>query len=59
MKHDFKSYQSADTAWRYESQIKLIKNDIEKAETKLAELKLRLKKLEDNPPLYDTFNWSA
>lgn len=59
MHDDFRSYQSAETEWRYRSAITRLKEDIKNTESLLATQKNKLAYLEAHPPLYEHFNWSA
>jgi len=53
------TYQTSDTAWRYENQLARAKADIANMRNLLAVAEQRVKYLEDHPPLYAYFNWSA
>jgi hypothetical protein len=56
---DLYSYQSAETAWRYDLYLKDHKSYIEHLKLALAKEQERLEWLEKHPPLYHLFNWSA
>jgi hypothetical protein len=56
---DLSSYQSSETAWRYDSAIFRAECDIKQARLDLDKAEKRLKDLKDKPPLYHLFNWSA
>lgn len=55
----FTDYQSAETAWRYNSQRSSLQRSIEDAEKALERLRATLAELESKPPRYELFNWSA
>ncbi len=59
MRDDLSDYQSADTAWRYENRVARLKADIANTEALLRTQKEALRALEEHPPLYHLFNWSA
>jgi hypothetical protein len=59
MEHDFASYQSPETVWRYSFRITQLQEEIQRAEQRLVECKERLAELESHPPLIHLFNWSA
>jgi prefoldin subunit 5 len=56
---DIASYQSSETAWRYDSRVGRLKEKIEQTQNLLQTLEEELKQLEARPPLYHLFNWSA
>lgn len=53
------SYQSAETAWRYDTYMSDAKRELAEAERALASALARIAWLEAHPPLSDLFNWSA
>lgn len=57
--HDFASYQSKETAWRYDSRMTMTLRKIEDCYAKMDTAQQELIYLLEHPPLYDTFNWSA
>lgn len=59
MDHDFRSYQSPETAWHYGQQILDARQKKEEAELAMREAEETLRWLQDHPPLYYAFNWSA
>lgn len=59
MTDDLSSYQSADTAWRYDLLVHDAEKDMARAEQLLDEAKARLDWLRAHPPLREYFNWSA
>lgn len=56
---DLRGYQTAETAWRYDSQVARLKADIANTEALLATQRAALKYLYDRPPMYKLLNWSA
>lgn len=56
---DLRGYQTAETAWRYNSQIGRLSTEIAHFELELAVRKARLNEIQKRPPLYHLFNWSA
>lgn len=59
MEHNFYSYQSAETEWRYEVHISRAKDEINRLEALLKIEKNKLDELESKPPMTHLFNWSA
>ena len=59
MNENFSTYQTADTAWRYEIYMSLAREAESKALGDLAAAVARLDKLRAHPPLDHLFNWSA
>jgi hypothetical protein len=56
---DATSYQSADTEWRYYSQLSRAQDALEEALRNLEATEQRLAYLKARPPLTHLFNWSA
>lgn len=57
--NDFTDYQSSDTVWRYDFQVRDAEERIERLRNDLAKIMADLAWLKDHPPLYEYFNWSA
>jgi hypothetical protein len=53
------TYQTADTAWRWQSRKDRLEDEIENLEIELDKRRDALIWLERRPPLYHLFNWSA
>jgi hypothetical protein len=56
---DFTSYQSAETEWRYYSQLSRANDALEKALDDVRKAEAWIARLEARPPLTHLFNWSA
>ncbi len=56
---DFTSYQTADTAWRFHTRKLRAWEKLKTALDEAAKAKQELEYLEQHPPLWHLFNWSA
>ncbi len=59
MSDDLSSYQSSNTAWRYDNRLARLRDEIANLEQILANGRAELARLEANPPMHELFNWSA
>lgn len=53
------TYQTSDTAWRWQARKDRLEDEIEILEIALDKQRDELIRLERRPPLYHLFNWSA
>lgn len=56
---DLSSYQTKETAWRWESRRQRAIERVQEAQEKLSLAEAELRHLEAHPPMYELMNWSA